>query len=379
MSLLHPYFIIALIYMLIFSFQEVYGHQVERKWLYYLGAYLVIIAGLRDGVGPDFGSYRGIYVYSDTKDYITILFAALHLKTPQPMELEWLFVLINKVLLNIFNAPFFILTLVVAALAIFFKFKYIEDNTFYPFTFLALLFIPGFFVGESGQIRQNLGSFIVYFALRYIKERKLWAYLLCIYIAGGIHNVCYLFLPMYWVARIPLNKAWMFILIITSVFLSPFEVYRSFGEFLGNFAGDNALAVGFNGYIDESAERINGGVGIPEVMMAILTFFLFAFDTKMVQRYPYYEYHRNYAVIGICAYFIFRNNPIFSSRLAGAFIVFAYILIPNAMYVVSAQKKALIHTFIITLIVFNFIVFSSFKNIRSGRFTYDLYRNHLLP
>ncbi|MDQ1097906.1 hypothetical protein [Chryseobacterium camelliae] len=171
----------------------------------------------------------------------------------------------------------------------------------------------------------------------------------------------------------------MFILIITSVFLSPFEVYRAFGEFLGNFAGDNALAVGFNGYIDESAERINGGIGIPEVMMAILTFFLFAFDTKMVQKYPYYEYHRNYAVIGICAYFIFRNNPIFSSRLAGAFIVFAYILIPNAMYVVSAQKKALIHSFIILLIAFNFIVFSSFKNIRAGRFTYDLYRNHLLP
>jgi transmembrane protein EpsG len=67
---------------------------------------------------------------------------------------------------------------------------------------------------------------------------------------------------------------------------------------------------GFNGYIDETVQRLNGGFGIPEVMMGILTFFLFFFDTQMKEKFPY-EYHRNYAVIGICFYFIFRNNPIF--------------------------------------------------------------------
>lgn len=380
MNLLHPYYIIALVYMLFFSFQEVYGRTVERKWLWYLAGYLVIIAGLRDNVGPDFGSYKGIYIYSDTKDYISILYAALSKEgAPQEMELEWFFVLINKVMLNIFNAPFYMLTLVVAIMAIFLKTKYIEENTFYPFTFLAFIFIPGFFIGESGQIRQNLGSFIAYFALRFIKERKLWWYLVCIYLAGGVHNVCYIFLPMYWVARIPINKFWMLTAILTSIFLSPFEVYRVFGDFLNNIANDNALAMGFNGYIDESAERINGGVGIPEVMMAILTFFLFVFDSKMVEKYPYYEYHRNYAVIGICFYFIFRNNPIFASRLAGTFIVFAYILIPNTMYVVNEGTKKLIHAFILLLVLFNFVVFSSFRNITSGRFTSELYKNHILP
>ncbi|WP_419869602.1 EpsG family protein [Chryseobacterium sp. CT-SW4] len=379
MSLLHPYYIIAIIYMLYFSFQEVYGNKVEKKWLYYLGIYLVIIAGLRDNVGPDFGSYRGIYIYSDTKDYVSIFLKALSLDGPQPMELEWLFVLINKVLLNIFNAPFYMLTLVVAALAIFFKVEYIDDNTFYPFTFIAFMFIPGFFIGESGQIRQNLGSFIVYFGIRYIKERKLFYYLLCIYLAAGIHNVCYIFLPMYWLVRVPLNKAVMLVLIITSIFLSPFEVYRFFGNFMNSIAADNTLSIGFNGYIDESTERLNGGFGIPEAMMVILTFFLFAFDTKMVEKYPYYEYHRTYAVLGICFYFIFRNNPIFSSRLAGAFIGFAYIIIPNAMYVVSENGKRMIHTFIIALVIFNFVVFASFRNITAGKFTIDLYKNHLLP
>lgn len=379
MSLLHPYYIIAMIYMLILSVQEVFIGKVDKRWLWILGGYLIILAGLRDDVGPDFGSYKGIYIYSDTKDYVTFIYSALHLDPPQPMEIEWLYVLINKILLNVFDAPFYMLTLVIATLAIFFKLKYIEDNTFYPFTILLMLFIPGFFIGESGQIRQNLGSFIVYFGIRFIKERKLWYYLLCIYLAGGIHNVCYLFLPMYWLVRFPMNKFIMFVLIISSIFLSPFEVYRSFGSFLNNMAADNTLSIGFNGYIDESVQRLNGEFGIPEGMMAILTFFLFAFDTKMIKKYPYYEYHKVYAVIGICLFFIFRNNPIFSSRLAGSFVGFAYIIIPNTMYVVSNNGKRFIYLFIFVFVIFNFIVFSSFNNIKSGRFSIDLYKNHLLP
>jgi transmembrane protein EpsG len=272
-----------------------------------------------------------------------------------------------------------VLTLVIAICAVFFKIEYTEDNTFYPFTFTLFMFIPYFFVGESGQIRQNLGTFIVYFAVRYIKERKLWHYLFFIFLGSGIHTVCYLFLPMYWLARIPLSKTVMLVLIIISIFLSPFEIYRAFGSFLDSMASDNILVNGLNGYMDEYSERLIGGFGIPEAMMMILTFFLFAFDTKMKELYPYYEYHRSYAVVGICFYFIFRNNPVFSSRLVGAFIGFSYVLIPNTMYVVSSGMKKMIYAFIIALVIFNFVVFSSFLNIKVGRFTIELYKNHILP
>ncbi|MGU3376605.1 EpsG family protein [Chryseobacterium sp. M5A1_1a] len=379
MSLLHPYYIIAMLYMLFFSIQEVFGNKVEKKWFWFLGVYLIIIAGLRDDVGPDYGSYLGLYIYSDTKSYYSIFMKMLHMEGTENLDVEWLYTLINKILLNIFDAPFYMLTFVVAIFAIFFKVEYTEENTFYPFTFTLFMFIPGFFIGESGQIRQNLATFMVYYAIRFIKERKMWHYLFFIFLSSGIHSVCYMFLPMYWIARVPLNKTIMLIMIIGSVFLSPFEVYRGLGEFLGGMAEDNMLVEGFNGYVGKSVERLNGGFGIPEVMMAILTFFLFVFDTKMKKLYPYYEYHRNYAVIGVCLYFIFRNNPIFSSRLAGAFIGFSYIIIPNAMYVASSKVKGMIYAFIMALVLFNFIVFSAFNNIKAGRFTIDQYYNHILP
>ena len=94
-------------------------------------------------------------------------------------------------------------------------------------------------------------------------------------------------------------------------------------------------------------------------MLIIITFFLFRFDTQMEEKYPYYEYHKVFVVFGICMYFIFKNNPIFSSRLAGAFIGFSYIIIPNAMYVVSNETKKLIYSFIIFLFIFNFVVFAN--------------------
>ncbi|MFY1045129.1 EpsG family protein [Chryseobacterium sp. GP-SGM7] len=379
MSLLHPYYLIAIIYMLFFSVQEVFGNKVEKKWFWLLAVYLMIVAGLRDNVGPDYGSYIMVYIYSDTKEYFDILLKALHLDTTGNVDIEWLYALINKVLLNVFNAPFYVLTLIIAVCAIFFKVEYTDDNTFYPFTFTLFMFIPNFFVGESGQIRQNLGTFIVYFAIRYIKERKLLLYLFWMFIASGIHNVCYLFIPMYWLVRVNLNKYTMLLLIIASIFASPFEVYRIFGDFLVNVSSESTLVEGFNGYMDQSVERLNGGIGIPEGMMLILTFFLFAFDDKMMEKYPYYEYHKVYAVLGICMYFIFRNNSIFSSRLVGAFIGFAYVIIPNTMYVVSANTKKMIYAFIISLFLFNFVVFSSFRNITAGRFAIDLYKNFLLP
>lgn len=379
MSLFHPYYIIIFFVLLIFSAQEVFGRRIDKKYQWYLAIFLIIVAGLRKYVGPDYGSYLGIYIYSDQIDYVSIFCKAIYLDPPMPFELEWLFVLINKVMLNIFNAPFYMLTLVIAAITMYFKIEYIDDNTFYPFTFMLFMFIPGFFIGESGQIRQCLGSFIAYYAIRFIKSKQLFLYVLFIFIGAGIHNVVYVFLPMYWVARIPLNKAVMLGSIIASVFLSPFEIYRSFGGFLDGFAGDNVLVEGFNGYVDETVTRLNGGFGVPEGMMAILTFFLFVFDNQMKEKFPYYEYHRNYAVIGICAYFIFRNNPIFSSRLAGSFIGFSYIIIINTMYVVNDSMKRLIYAFIIALFAFNFVVFSSFKNIVNGNFTIERYKNYLLP
>ncbi|WP_346983376.1 EpsG family protein [Chryseobacterium sp. POE27] len=227
-------------------------------------------------------------------------------------------------------------------------------------------------------MRQALGTIICYFSIRFIKERKVWYYLICIYLAMGIHNVCIFFLPMYWLARIPINKTVMATAIIGSMIASPFEIYKYFGNLLPE---ESSLMTGFNNYINMSTttERLNGGIGVPEGNAILSTIFLFAFDNNMKEKYPYYEYMRNFCVLGICFFFIFRGSTIFSSRLTGIFFTATGYLMPYAMYSANNANRKIIHAIIICYCLFNFIIFSSFKNIERGKFTIDTYSNFLLP
>ncbi len=379
MSLLHPYFLIPAILLLYLSFMEVYGNKKPSlKYLYYFGAWFSIVAGLRYYVGADYGAYKGIYLfYSNDFPYSEILKKSIYMDSN--VYMEWLYVLINKILLDVFKAPFHILTFLIAIITIFTNYNYIKENSFYPYTYIILLMFPNFFIGECGQIRQNMGGALGYYAIRYIKERNLPMFLLFIHLAGGIHNVCYLLLPMYWLVKIPLNKFIMALLFTTSVILSPFHIYNYFGSFLDSIMPNSDAVNTFNGYMSDTVERINGGFGLPEFTISIFVIILFTFDTQMKEKLPYYEYFRNYSVIGVCFYFIFRDNPIYSSRLTGIFIAASGMVIVNALYVANTQIKKFLYAYLVFSILFNFVIFSSFKNITKGNFTFDRYRNVLLP
>lgn len=381
MHLLHPYYLVPVIIILFLSFAEVYNpKKPSTVYLIPIAIWFILVVGFRV-TGPDYGSYKGIYLwYSSNTEYIEIFKKALRMDSS--LNMEWLYILINKLIFDIFHAPpFFIVTFVLAAISIPLNYLNIKENSLYPYTTILLFFFPSFFIGENGQMRQALGTIICYFSIRFIKERKVWHYLLAIYLAMGIHSVCIFFLPMYWLARVPLNKTIMAAAILGSVILSPFEIYNYFGSLLDNFIPESSLATGFNNYIElnEATERLNGSIGIPEGSALLSTLFLFTFDTSMREKYPYYEYMRNFCVLGICFFFIFRGSPIFSSRLTGIFFTATGYLMPYAMYSASNINKKLIHTFIICYCLFNFIVFSSFQNIVRGRFTIDTYTNFILP
>lgn len=379
MSLLHPYFLVPAIVLLFLSFAEVYGSsKPSTKYLYFFGAWFSIVAGFRYYVGADYGAYKGIYLfYSNEITYSEIIKKSLYMDSK--VYLEWFYVLINKLLLDIFKAPFHILTFLIAITAIFTHYKYVKENSFYPYTYIILLMFPNFFIGECGQIRQNLGGILGYYAIKYVKERNLPMYLLFIHLAGGIHNVCYLLLPMYWLVKIPLNKFIMALLFVGSVIASPFHLYNYFGDFLDSIMPNSDAVITFNGYTNDTVERINGGFGLPEFTIAVFVIFLFRFDTQMKEKLPYYEYFRNYSVIGVCFYFIFRDNPIYSSRLSGIFLTACAMIIVNTMYVAKIQTRRMIHLYFVFFIILNFVVFSSFKNITKGKFAIDLYENVILP
>lgn len=378
MDILHPYFLIIFFVLLYLAFKEYSGEYINPRTLYIICFCQVILIGLRNQVGPDYGSYKGIYDWSFVYDYKSIFSQAIPFTDAPGLGLEWLYVLMNRIVYDL-GLPFYVITLLVAAISLPLVYRFLINNSEYPALLLLLLFLPGMLISTGGQMRQSVAGGIMFYGFTFVKQRNLWKYLLCVYLAAGFHTSAWASLPLFWLVRIPLNKFTIFILVLGSMILSPFKLYENFGQFLDFVADGTSLSEGVNGYMKEEYKRINGGLGIPEIFMTLYTCFILYFNDELEEKSHYYEYYRNITIIGICAFFILRENPILSSRLVGVFMGFVMLLIVNAISVLSHREKSFVFSGVILLVFFNLGVFMYFGNAQKANYTVDRFRNFVLP
>lgn len=377
MDILPLYFLVIFIILLFLAFKEYSGEYIDPRILYTICFIQIILIGFRKDVGPDYGSYKGIFSYSYIYDYSTIFLSNIPFSNSPKLGIEWLYILMNKIVLDL-GLPFYVVTLLVAIISLTLVYKFLIKNSDYPTLLLLLGFIPGMLISTGGQMRQSVAGGIMFYSFIFIKERKLFKYFICVFLAAGFHTSAWATLPLYWLVRIPMNKFLIFFLVLGSMILSPFRIYEQLGVFLNFIAGGSSISDGVNGYMDEQYARINGGFGIPEVLMALYTCFILYFNDELEEKSPYYEYYRNVTIIGICAFFILRENPILSSRLVGVFMGFVMLLMGNALSVVSKMERRFIFSGLIFIIFFNFCVFSVF-NAKKANYSIDTYYNFILP
>jgi len=371
MTILHPAITAVFIFIILSSFWEVYDERFGKKKiaLWIVGFALIILGGLRGNVGADYPIYRTMYgVFFPTID-LSEVWSKMLFKDSK-LDIEWGYVLLNKVVFS-FGLPFFAFTLVVSILTISVRLKLFYKDSVYPVFSTLLFFIPVYFTTDNGHMRQALGMVMCVVAYQFIKTRNLWYYLLCMYIAFGFHKSTVLFLPAFWFVKIPLNSSKIFYLIIISIILSPLHIYNSFSGFLESISPQD-VSNGFNGYInfEEKASTFMDG------LMIVYSILLVAFDKQACQKIYYYEYMRNILVVGVCCYFIFRDNPVFATRLVGVFTTFSYLVIPNIAASLSISNKRLVHLFFVCFMIFYYFVFASYQGV-AGRFTPDKYTNFL--
>ena len=372
MPILHPAFTILFVMLILFSFQEVYSNEDKKSSfpIWVIAIVMIVLAGLRGNVGADYPIYRSFYnLYFPTLDYSDVVDKMLMRKSD--LDIEWMYVLLNKFVFA-FGGPFQSFTFVSACLTLGFKLWTFKKDSAYPVFSALLLFLPGYFIAARGHMSHALGMAECILSYQFIKERKLFWYLLCIYIAYGFHKSASIFLPAYWLVLIPLNANRIFYAIVACVILSPFQIYNLFAGFLGSL-NLQEVSNGYNGYIgyeDKASSFMDGTV-------ILYSFLLIMYDKAASQRVWYYEYIRNIMVVGVCLYFIFRDNPVFSTRLVGVYIGFGSLLIPNIIYgMEKISTKRFWHFFFVVFMIFYYFVFASFQGL-AGRFTPDTYMNFL--
>lgn len=373
MTFLHPVFTIVFVFLIFYSFVEVNRGDNNKtpKFIFWtIGAYMIVAVGYRKYVGADYPVYEGMYnQYFPMVDF-GILFDKMLFRETQ-VDVEWMYGMLNK-LVFLTGVPFKEFTLITAIITISGKFSVYYKNTQYPIFAVLLFFIPGYFIADSGHMRQALGMTMCFLSFRFIKERKIWWYLLCLYIAFGFHKSTIVFLPAYWLAIIPMNSSRILYAILVCVILSPFQIYNSFSGFLDTLNVQD-VSNGYNGYINYESS----GSSFMDGLMLVFSFLLVTFDKAACQKIYYYEYMRNILVTGLCLYFIMRSNPVFSTRLVGSYLGFASLVVPNIVAAMDDKNtKKMTHLFFVVFMIFYYFVFAKYQG-NAGRFTPDKYQNFL--
>ncbi|WP_313098597.1 EpsG family protein [Epilithonimonas sp.] len=373
MVFLHPVFTILILILIFYSFVEV-NRSVESKTSKYvfwaIAVYMIIIVGYRKYVGADYPVYQGMYnQYFPTIDF-RILFDKMLFRESN-VDVEWMYGMLNK-LVFLTGVPFKDFTLVSAIITISCKLSVYYKNSQYPVFSVLLFLIPAYFIADSGHMRQALGMTFCMLSFQFIKERKIWWYLLCAYIAFGFHKSTIVFLPAYWLAIIPMNSSRIFYAILACIILSPFQIYNSFSSFLDTLNVQD-VSNGYNGYINYESS----GSSFMDGLMLVFSFLLVTFDKATCQKIYYYEYMRNLLVTGVCLYFIMRSNPVFSTRLVGSYLGFASLVVPNIVAAMDNKNtKKMTHLFFVLFMIFYYFVFAKYQG-NAGSFTPDKYQNYL--
>lgn len=375
MPVLHPIFIAIFLILATASYIEIFKTKKKQSiFLWVAGILIVVAVGFRTDVGADYPVYRTLFSgFALYTSYGDVLDKALF--RPNAEEIEWLFVFLNKIIFDV-GLPFYFVTLVMAILAVSLKFTSIYENVEFPALAALFYFMPVMFFEDSGQMRQGLGIAVSVFSFKYIKERNLWMFLLCMYIALGFHKTSIVFIPAYWLAIIPLNKTRIFWILIISLLISPLELYK-FGGSIFESVTPQDVGGAYTGYLNDRYYGNEVDTGLNDIVKLFWIIILIRYDNEGCEKVWYYEYMRNLAVFGLAMFYFFRTNEIFAVRLPGAYLFFLTMFcLPNLVYAVRDSLKSMLYLGFMTYLTMMFFYFGQGTADR-GSFTAGKYQNVL--
>ena len=227
----------------------------DRKqglWYFWLAAaILILVSGLRYGVGADYFSYARAF-YGKSYDFSDRL---LHFNEPGSVLLT----MIGRCIAYDFTVMTILTALITIGLIFIVIQKYSED-----YCFSALLFIlTGSFHGSFNAIRQYLALAILFAGYRFIVEQKLLCYLGIIVLAMCFHRTALIMLPCYFILNIKEFRQFLVWVIIFSLFM--FISHDRFLTIMSDLKGTVQMTQGYS----------QRSVNLLRVMVAFLPLILF--------------------------------------------------------------------------------------------------------
>lgn len=168
----------------------------NKKYIFIVSSILIVLLGL-----------RGLSVGIDTINYNNIFNNIKLLSLPQLFELkeEYGYSLLQFLVSKVFG-NFQYLLIIVAAFYIgvvsYHIYKYSEN----PLLSYLLFVVYGFYSFAMSATRQTIAITLVMVAYEFIKEKKLFKFLVVVLLASSFHITALIFLPSYWFNKFNLNR-----------------------------------------------------------------------------------------------------------------------------------------------------------------------------
>lgn len=154
-----------------------------------IGIILVVFSGFREGVGTDFNMYKNIFYNINKLDGYYF------------GDLERGYILLNKTLHGI-NPNHRILFIGTSAIIIGLILNSVYNYSKKYLLSIVLFICMGYFHSGFNGIRQHLALAIFVYSIRFIANKKIFKYVICIFIASLFHKTSLMMIPLYFINRI---------------------------------------------------------------------------------------------------------------------------------------------------------------------------------
>lgn len=258
------------------------------------------------------------------KDYIVYskAFEGIMNNTLSERQKDWLpigFRTICIILGWIFNNNYYIVFAIINITALSFLIKGLWDNSKYPTFSLFIMISLCLHFQIFNQFRQMLAISLTFYAYKYLKDRKMWKYIIITLIAGMIHTSAFIMLPVYFFSNMKLNRKTFGVYIVSMILaLSGFEFTR---DLLANtYYGK----IYFSSPVDVSNKKAILNLGLRFMMLiGSLLFYKRLIVTDENNKYLY-----NLVIFCTIVQILAAQSYIFA-RLTTYLFIYYILLIPN--------------------------------------------------
>lgn len=324
-----------------------FGRRAKFMIISFFCSLCVFLGGIRWNTGTDWNPYYYNFLNSVTYD------RAIN----SPISFEWGFSVLNF-LVNKLTGSFTAFLFIFIFITVYLKFKVLVSRQFISYGLLSLFIYYCYTIGDISAWRQALAISIIFYSVFFIIERKIFPFVLCVFLASLFHRSAIICLLMYYLYALNLSKKNMLVLFFAGMglgvslfnikvsglnipLLADLELFSAYQEKIDAY---NEIGQVSYGQVESSLSNFMGY--LRKAVFIIPMILLVKKENEVIFRLL------NIAIFGSVIYFVFGAISTDFKRLAAYFDILDVILLPAILYGIKDKATRYVFILIFCILVF---------------------------